>query len=183
MASEGLSGFFRGYWVSLATYAPSSALFWLTYTNAKKAMNDFSPPSPTAPPDSGGAMARTVAIQASSGFLGGIVSGTLTNPMDVVRTRLQVSVTARATGGGGGGGSGGSGGNAAPPGKATFSGVVRGLWADGGIAAFSKGVTARVAYAAPASALMASMYEVLKRICCNPALDSDQTGGGETALR
>lgn len=77
---EGLRGLYRGYFISLLTYAPNSALWWAFYAGFfKKAMDSqvfSSAPIPL--------------VQASCGVGSGLLAATLTNPLDVFRTRYQV---------------------------------------------------------------------------------------------
>ena len=78
---EGFHGLHKGYSVSLLTYAPNSALFWSAYSvlfhwGMKSRLKD-SLPLPL--------------MQASCGVVGGVTSAALTNPLDVLRTRYQVS--------------------------------------------------------------------------------------------
>lgn len=81
---EGLRGFYRGYFPSIVTYAPSSAIWWGSYGLLVPvyygAMSSWN-----ADP-----FWKQVLAQALSGGSAGIISGILTNPMDIVRTRTQV---------------------------------------------------------------------------------------------
>ena len=87
--SEGVSGLYRGYHVSLLTYAPNSALWWGLYAGFyKKAMELQLFPSVSIP-----------VVQASCGMCSGLVAATLTNPLDVFRTRYQVGMFIHAGGG------------------------------------------------------------------------------------
>lgn len=77
---EGLRGLYRGYHVSLLTYAPNSALWWACYAGFyRKAMQLF--PTGSIP-----------LVQASCGVCSGLLTATLINPMDVFRTRYQVLI-------------------------------------------------------------------------------------------
>lgn len=77
---EGMRGLYRGYHVSLLTYAPNSGLWWAFYAGFyRKAMEIqliHSIPIPL--------------VQASCGICSGLLASTLTNPLDVFRTRYQV---------------------------------------------------------------------------------------------
>ena len=77
---QGLRGLYRGYHVSLLTYAPNSALWWALYAGFyRKTMEmDLLPSLPIA------------AIQATCGAGSGLLAAALTNPLDVFRTRYQV---------------------------------------------------------------------------------------------
>eukprot|EP01117_Protostelium_nocturnum_P020815 TRINITY_DN959_c0_g1_i3.p1 TRINITY_DN959_c0_g1~~TRINITY_DN959_c0_g1_i3.p1 ORF type:complete len:313 (-),score=77.47 TRINITY_DN959_c0_g1_i3:601-1539(-) len=75
--SEGLRGLYRGYVATIITHAPSNAIFWTTYTKTKKWLSQYD--------------INSVFAQAFSACFAGIVGGTLTNPTDVIKTRIQVS--------------------------------------------------------------------------------------------
>jgi solute carrier family 25 protein 44 len=79
---EGLHGLHKGYSVSLIAYAPNSALFWSTYSMLfRRGM------------ESGwGGVAPLPLMQATCGVISGVTSACLTNPLDVLRTRYQVSL-------------------------------------------------------------------------------------------
>ena len=77
---EGVRGFYKGYSVSLMTYAPNSALWWMFYTgsyrkNVEWGMTELIP---------------IPVVQALCGVSSGLFASTLTNPLDVTRTRYQV---------------------------------------------------------------------------------------------
>ncbi len=81
---EGLRGFYRGYGVSLLTYAPNSALWWSIYggtfrLNIEHGVTELFP---------------VPVIQAYCGVVSAVVASILTNPLDVIRTRYQVGVSA-----------------------------------------------------------------------------------------
>ena len=79
---EGLRGLYRGYHVSLLTYAPHSALWWALYAGFyKRAMEMQLFPSAPIP-----------LVQATCGVCSGLLAATVTNPLDVFRTRYQVCV-------------------------------------------------------------------------------------------
>ena len=81
LQKEGVHGLHRGYTVSLVTYAPNSAMFWSLYSVLyRRGMENGG---------YGEWMSKPL-LQASCGAVGGVVSASLTNPLDVVRTRYQV---------------------------------------------------------------------------------------------
>lgn len=77
---EGLRGLYRGYHVSLLTYAPNSGLWWALYAGFYRRMMELQL-MPGAP---------IPVVQAMCGVCSGLVAATLTNPLDVFRTRYQV---------------------------------------------------------------------------------------------
>jgi len=76
-ARHGLLGFYKGYAVSLATYAPNSAMWWGLYHTY---WEQLGPVLPGVPP---------LLLQCLSASLGGATTALLTNPLDITRARLQ----------------------------------------------------------------------------------------------
>ena len=76
-SKNGLRGFYKGYFISLLTFGPTSGIWWSTYLT----VHDYLLPNfPTA-------------LNAFSRMCAGFTSSTLTNPLDVIRTlrtRFQV---------------------------------------------------------------------------------------------
>ena len=77
---NGIPGFFRGYSVSLLTYAPNSALWWSLYSGFfKRSMESRYADKVPLP-----------LVQAGCGMSAGILASIMTNSLDVIRTRFQV---------------------------------------------------------------------------------------------
>lgn len=77
---EGPRGLYKGYTVSLVTYAPGSAMWWSFYSGfyrigVEHGLLEVSP---------------MPLVQAGSGVMAGLLTSILTNPLDVLRTRYQV---------------------------------------------------------------------------------------------
>jgi solute carrier family 25 protein 44 len=94
VAQEGLKGLYRGFWPSVATFAPSSAVWWGSYGFWQKLIGmNLNPGHAQSSSSSGGQGAGTgqvVAVQTVSAVLAGCTASLATNPLDVVKTRLQV---------------------------------------------------------------------------------------------
>jgi solute carrier family 25 protein 44 len=110
--AEGLRGFYRGYMPSIATYAPSSSIWWGSYGLLVPVYYNLMKSWPTDPFWKQGACSdvssqrmggsrlmgfgafgccgSAVIAQGMSGASAGIITGILTNPMDIVRTKAQV---------------------------------------------------------------------------------------------
>jgi len=77
---EGLLGLWRGTRITMATLAPSSAVWWLTHEQAKKLIALDMRASEDDP-----------AVLTASGSLAAVTSTIASMPLDVVKTRLQCS--------------------------------------------------------------------------------------------
>ncbi|XP_076270531.1 solute carrier family 25 member 44 isoform X2 [Rhynchophorus ferrugineus] len=76
---DGFSGFYRGYFASLAAYVPNSALWWGFYHFYQDELLKIIPSS-----------VSHLFIQTLAGTIGGFTTTIITNPLDTVRARLQV---------------------------------------------------------------------------------------------
>lgn len=99
---EGIGGLYRGFWPSLATFVPNSALWWGAYGFWQRFLWEQLPSSIAHPQgsssssSSGGSgsgapsTGTVVAVQTTASVLSGCTASVLTNPLDLVKTRLQV---------------------------------------------------------------------------------------------
>uniref|UniRef100_A0A493TL51 Solute carrier family 25 member 44 n=1 Tax=Anas platyrhynchos platyrhynchos TaxID=8840 RepID=A0A493TL51_ANAPP len=78
--ADGFRGFYRGYVASLLTYIPNSAVWWPFYHFYAEQLSSLTPKD-----------CPHLLLQAISGPLAAATASTLTNPMDVIRARVQVS--------------------------------------------------------------------------------------------
>ncbi|XP_075419316.1 solute carrier family 25 member 44 isoform X2 [Tenrec ecaudatus] len=79
LRTDGLRGFYRGYVASLLTYIPNSAVWWPFYHFYAEQLSHLCPKE-----------CPHIVFQAVSGPLAAATASILTNPMDVIRTRVQV---------------------------------------------------------------------------------------------
>ncbi|XP_075989865.1 solute carrier family 25 member 44 [Anticarsia gemmatalis] len=127
---HGPLGYYRGYAASLAAYVPNSALWWALYTAYQDELLKITP-----------AWVSHLFIQCVAGTLGGFTTTFLTNPLDIVRARLQVE------------------------GVGTMRQVFRSLWAEEGLAGlYMKGLSARLLQSACFSFSIILGYESIKRV-------------------
>lgn len=126
---DGLRGFYRGYTASVAAYVPNSALWWTFYHFYQEQLAQLAPLGTS-----------TLLIQCISAPLGGVTTTLLTNPLDIVRARLQV----QRTGG--------------------FGHVFKVLWAEEQMGVFTKGLTARMSQSVVFSFMIILGYESVKRM-------------------
>ena len=80
--THGLNGFYRGFVASLMTGGLDSAIWWATYGVSLDVLGEKAPEgTPHA------------LIQGTSGFIAGVTAAVVKNPLDIVKTRIQVSTT------------------------------------------------------------------------------------------
>jgi len=135
---EGFRGLYRGFGLSVMSYVPASAIWWSTYTAAHRQAR-ASLPDPKL----------SWLVTGVCGAIAGFTSAALTNPLDVIKTRLQVLETANW--------------NRATHGSRVLS-VVKSLVAEEGLRGFSKGLGARLASSSVVSLMIITTYEGVKRL-------------------
>ncbi|CAH0557718.1 unnamed protein product [Brassicogethes aeneus] len=129
---DGLQGYYRGYLASLAAYVPNSALWWGFYHIYQDELFAIMP-----------SWVSTLLIQSTAGTLGGFTTTIITNPLDIVRARLQVQRLESM--------------------KTAF----KDLWHEEGLRMFTKGLSARLIQSATFSFSIILGYETIKRISVN----------------
>ncbi|CAG5001040.1 unnamed protein product [Parnassius apollo] len=126
---HGPLGYYKGYAASLAAYVPNSALWWALYTAYQDELLKISP-----------SWVSHLFIQCVAGTLGGFTTTILTNPLDIVRARLQVE------------------------GVGSMRQVFKELWREEGLSGlYAKGLSARLAQSACFSFSIILGYETIKR--------------------
>lgn len=125
---DGYRGFYRGYVASLCAYVPNSALWWGLYTSYQDELIRLFPE-----------WVSHLFIQAVAGTLGGFTTTIITNPLDVVRARLQVQRL-----------------------DSMFS-AIKVLWMEERLQMFTKGLSARLVQSACFSFSIILGYETIKR--------------------
>lgn len=129
--SDGPLGLYRGYLISLMTYAPSSAIWWSSYGIYTGLVGNI---VITGTPH--------MLVLTMAGTMAGFTTATLTNPLDIMRTRLQV-----------GGGK-----------SALVFQMFRSLLHEEGPKGLTKGLSARILAMVPSSLVMVLGYETVKRL-------------------
>ncbi|KAF7843565.1 solute carrier family 25 member 44 [Senna tora] len=154
--TDGPRGLYRGFGISILTYAPSNAVWWASYSVAQRLIwdgvgynwfkkYDESSDSETnvLRPDS-----KTVmAVQGVSAAMAGGMSALITMPLDTIKTRLQVM-------------DGDENGRRGP----TVMQTVRNLVREGGWLACYRGLGPRWASMSVSATTMITTYEFLKRL-------------------
>ncbi|GAB1605876.1 solute carrier family 25 member 44-like [Argonauta hians] len=124
---DGLRGFYRGYFVSIAVFAPNSALWWTFYDTYTSMFAAAFP-----------AWIPRLTIQCLSACLSGVCASTITNPLDVIRARIQVE-------------------------GCSFPTTLNVLWKEEGLKMAFKGLSARIIQSVVFSFFIILGYESIKR--------------------
>lgn len=134
-AADGVRGFYRGYVASLLTYIPNSAVWWPFYHFYAEQLSRLAPSD-----------CPHLLLQAVAGPLAAATASTVTNPMDVVRARVQVE------------------------GRSSVVDTFKQLITEEGVWGLTKGLSARIISSAPTAIVMVVGYETLKKLSLRPEL-------------
>lgn len=174
--AEGIKGFFTGLTATFVTGGLASAVWWVVYENTKASLYAAQTPA-AAPVSSSGNSSVWSEVwsvnrwpQINSGFIAGTITAVLINPLDVVKTRLQVqgaqnnTTAAAAT-------TGAAASTAAPAaGSSRYRNMLHGmvrLWKDEGVRGFSRGLVPKLVSRGPLSAVSGLTYEVVLQLSRN----------------
>ncbi|EAN77050.1 mitochondrial carrier protein, putative [Trypanosoma brucei brucei TREU927] len=140
---EGVRGLYKGYWSTLASFGPYSAVYFGCYEVFENVLNEHM-------------SLGTFSSSLCAGGMGNIVACVVTNPLELVKTRLQVQRAVLSV-------------NGKPTAVYGFpfryKGLLDGLCAivkSEGVCALWKGLPIRVTFAAPNAALTMGFYSYLK---------------------
>ncbi|KAF2362549.1 Mitochondrial substrate/solute carrier [Trinorchestia longiramus] len=128
---HGVLGFYRGYKASLLIYVPNSAMWWSLYHTYQGVLPQMLPVTSPA-----------LVTQCLSASLGGATTALLTNPLDLLRARLQVHASE----------------------KMTIMSALQHLWKEERWRIFSKGLSARCIQSVVHSSIIIGGYESVKRL-------------------
>ncbi|XP_015935035.1 uncharacterized protein LOC107461092 [Arachis duranensis] len=150
LCADGARGFYRGFGISILTYAPSNAVWWTSYSMVHRVIwsafgcymcdnssNNFRPDS-----------RAMLGVQGLSAVVASGVSAIVTMPLDTIKTRLQVL-------------------DADDNGRRrplTFGQTIRNLVKEGGLLACYRGLAPRWASMSMSATTMITTYEFLKRL-------------------
>ncbi|GMT08092.1 hypothetical protein PENTCL1PPCAC_30266 [Pristionchus entomophagus] len=146
---DGLKGFYRGFLSAIMLYIPSTMVFWSTYYNMQELIDAarrkaVRSASSKGDGDEGLAARRLLFLdQAIAGTVGGVASAICTNPLEMLRIRLQVHRT-------------------------SYRETVRRLIKYEGRRVFTQGLAPRVVNNALYSCLVMLGYETVKKTCVLP---------------
>ncbi|KAF5188547.1 solute carrier family 25 member 44-like [Thalictrum thalictroides] len=161
LRADGFRGLYRGFGMSILTYAPSNAVWWASYSVTQRLVwggftcyfhkkdddnnSNFNGNGNCFRPDT----KTVVAVQGLSAAMAGGISALITMPLDTIKTRLQVL-------------DGDDNGNGRRP--PTIGQTVKNLVKEGGWAACYRGLGPRWASMSMSATTMITTYELLKRL-------------------
>ncbi|KAF3336571.1 solute carrier family 25 member 44 [Carex littledalei] len=158
LCSDGIYGLYRGFGMSILTYAPSNAVWWASYSLSQKAiwegigfylcryrygLQESDPQDLILKPD----QRTVVAVQAASATMAGGAAALVTMPLDTIKTRMQVM-------------------DERDGGRVTVYRTIRSLVREGGWGACFRGLGPRWASMSVSATTMITTYEFLKRLSC-----------------
>lgn len=142
--TEGLSGIYKGYFATLASFGPMSALYFGFYEQFRKAAACAS----GAPDKASLSASGTMMASAAAGSL----SAALTSPLDMAKLRLQTQRRLAP-------------GEPVPEGHLSgFPAAFRAIYSEGGVRALFRGVGARVAFHTPSTCITMTVFEECRRL-------------------
>ncbi|CAK9179913.1 unnamed protein product [Ilex paraguariensis] len=154
--TDGVRGLYRGFGISILTYAPSNAVWWASYSVAQRlvwgGIGGYICKKDEESNENGVNALRpdpktVMAVQGVSAAMAGGVSALITMPLDTIKTRLQVL-------------DGDENGRKGP----TIGQTVRNLIREGGWTACYRGLGPRWASMSMSATTMITTYELLKRL-------------------
>jgi solute carrier family 25 protein 44 len=138
--TDGIRGVYRGLGIAVLSYTPTSAMIWGNFFFLSSHINAYFGLDPNVKWSP-----QSTAISAASGFMSATFAGAVTNPLDIVRTRIQVN-----------------------PKSATVWQTVRDLYNEpSGIRGFWRGVVPRMVAMGGSMSLVMSAYDTLKRFAAD----------------
>ncbi|KAI4330706.1 hypothetical protein MLD38_028966 [Melastoma candidum] len=156
LRTDGLRGLYRGFGISILTYAPSNAVWWASYSVAQRlvwgALGSYKFKNYDGSGDIVNGVIKpdgktVMLVQGVSAAMAGGVSALITTPLDTIKTRLQVL-------------DGDENGRRGP----TVGQTIRKLVREGGWTACYRGLGPRWASMSMSATTMITTYEFLKRL-------------------
>lgn len=157
--TDGPRGLYRGFGISVITYAPSNAVWWASYSLLQRLVwGSYMQCNKDYYDDVVGSK-TVMAVQGVSAAMAGGVSALVTMPLDTIKTRLQVLDNYSSTDD--------NNGRKGP----TVGQTVRNLVKEGGWMALYRGLGPRWASMSMSATTMITTYELLKRLSTKTCLD------------
>jgi len=127
---DGIKGYYRGYFASICTYVPSSASWWTFYQFFQDIYGAIIPVQDIGLPNT--------VLQCGAAMSSGCATCIITNPLDLVRTRVQVQ-------------------------RRSFPETAKKLWRQERFKIFTKGLSARMTSSVIYSVAIIFGYETVKK--------------------
>ncbi|KAI8084380.1 mitochondrial carrier domain-containing protein [Gilbertella persicaria] len=130
--TEGIRGFYRGYWMGLVVFVPHSMTYFVTYEKLKQWIlpnTDHNHPS----------------LYMVCSSMAGVASVLVSTPLDIIKTRWQISAADH--------------GKMYRDGPIA---IAKNMLLNEGRGAFTRGLYARIAWGIPTTAISMTVFEVLK---------------------
>lgn len=143
---DGIQGLYKGYGMTLWSFGPFSALYFLFYEESKRVCSDYFGENKEALP---------LRYSLQCAVFSGSLSAFITSPLDLVKLRIQVAQAASRPSSLGPG--------IAPPLAASFAEIVSSVYSKAGLRGLYRGAGARVLFHAPSTALTVSLFEDFRR--------------------
>eukprot|EP00210_Caulerpa_lentillifera_P006051 g5783.t1 len=163
---EGIRGLWKGFFASISTYVPNSAIWWASYGAIQKQIwnslewwKEQSPQQfgcqadiksqqnlPKINTEKLASVNEVIMVQTSAALLSGMTSALMTTPLDVIKTRTQLQVHTKGTR------------------RLTTVEICQDILKSEGISGFLRGLAPRAANVAMWGTCMVSVYEFLKRV-------------------
>jgi hypothetical protein len=139
VAHGGWRALYRGFGLSLFSSLPAGSVWWSTYSGSQHVLDRYWSKQQSEQRDWDRGLQRAI-TQMISGTSAALVAATLTQPLDVTRTRLQVQT------------------------KASLSTIVSELKASSGLRGFYRGLGPRILHMSIWGTVLGSAYELLRHI-------------------
>ena len=149
---DGIRGLYRGMGASIMTFVPASAVWWSAYGAWQSEVWTFLDYYRGVEHHRGPTLRSErdiLSVQVVSGVLTGWTTALITNPLDVIKTRIQTRDSAAEE-------------------RLGWIGTGKQVFKNDGIQGFYRGVVPRMASASIWGTAMVTTYEFLKRMCALP---------------
>ncbi|KAI9112940.1 hypothetical protein K1719_016054 [Acacia pycnantha] len=142
LRSDGIRGLFRGFGLSVMTHSPSNAAWWASYGSSQRFIWRFVGHG-TEHEEGTPSLHKLMLVQGAGGIIAAATASCITNPLDTIKTRLQVG----------------------HDNKSSMKKVVKDLIKEEGWKGFYRGLGPRFISSSASGTSMVLAYEYLKRLC------------------
>lgn len=153
LRKDGIRGFYRGFGMSLFSSLPIGTLWWGSYSGMQHCVQNKLHQKGFETQD----ISVRGFIQVASGVTAAVVAATTTQPLDVVKTRVQVASISPVV----------PSPNMSPiqlQQKVTYAYIARELYSNAGVKGFFKGTFPRIASMSLWGTVLSSAYEILRHV-------------------